>query len=691
MPFTTADNAISNFQPTKLGTVVMPKHPRESNFPPMGELMGSWFRRSTGETYQGVKSFFQNIGYSHDEEWSDFDPYPHIPEEIRNALPNLDQYWNTKNPEEVEQVNNTLRSQIEDYQTIQEAGVIGWTGHVATSILDPAFLIPGTALAFTRLGSMADKARRLNRFLKMIEKPGKLAKSAGWGEAVSLAKQLGSYSARSGLHDYPHWLRQAGIYAAEGAGITTIAETVKQQAPTLKTWSQGLENIAINAIASAALGSFADSFGRARLARFKKGIRRDFDESFGASTLDPGMPKQPHSTEFVSRSDMFDIIERVFPGDQGRGFVSELKLLPKGELTKRSAGPVEPTTKSDLPSAETVVEPPAPLADTKADEAGIQKDIAELRDVLEPEELQQVIDSAGIQDPAATPEVFDNKLNDVGIYRYDPSEPNEWLKGHTAVKAIQFKNGDIWYGKDMSKWTTHGAIYQALEDSGYPVENVKNDSMFFDEGKLYNNIEEFTADKATNKDTLSVEKPQQSDAIKKVNAEGATQEEKHIIGDSLDSMINRFPRLANINKEGKLRIRIVDEIGREDRPSGVYNIRNRVVDVKRGARKTVPDNFLHPSKTRSHTSGDMLGTLRHELGHYYYYEILSKAEKEKVFDLYDIMGKQDIRDRVSHYAATDSSEMFAEMFSAYTAPWYGGNNRFPKDIEAFLEDILRVK
>jgi SPP1 gp7 family putative phage head morphogenesis protein len=83
------------------------------------------------------------------------------------------------------------------------------------------------------------------------------------------------------------------------------------------------------------------------------------------------------------------------------------------------------------------------------------------------------------------------------------------------------------------------------------------------------------------------------------------------------------------------------------------------------------------------------GTFRHELGH----ALHGRASRTKLGRQWDSIyakhSKQWWRDKVSTYGATNKGEAFAESFTAYTHPQYGVVHRLPKEVEEFMDKLLR--
>jgi len=89
-------------------------------------------------------------------------------------------------------------------------------------------------------------------------------------------------------------------------------------------------------------------------------------------------------------------------------------------------------------------------------------------------------------------------------------------------------------------------------------------------------------------------------------------------------------------------------------------------------------------------TGDWIGTLRHEFGHFF--ESITLNWGTNIYNEYTglyVKYKDDLPKILSKYAQEDAREFFAEAFSAYTSPDYKTSPvKLPKDIENFLKKLL---
>jgi len=88
---------------------------------------------------------------------------------------------------------------------------------------------------------------------------------------------------------------------------------------------------------------------------------------------------------------------------------------------------------------------------------------------------------------------------------------------------------------------------------------------------------------------------------------------------------------------------------------------------------------------------DLQTSIRHEIGHHVHemqdsktseaFRVIAKSKDDKYWE-----------EKVSKYGSSNSDELFAESFAAYTSPSYGTlGDRLPKEIEDFMEEILYGK
>jgi hypothetical protein len=80
--------------------------------------------------------------------------------------------------------------------------------------------------------------------------------------------------------------------------------------------------------------------------------------------------------------------------------------------------------------------------------------------------------------------------------------------------------------------------------------------------------------------------------------------------------------------------------------------------------------------------------MRHEYGHHVQYS-LKLTEDPRWLALYGKYKKD--KKAVSTYARSSSNELFAEAFAAVTHPKYKGSDRMPKDVEAYMRDVVGIR
>jgi SPP1 gp7 family putative phage head morphogenesis protein len=90
-----------------------------------------------------------------------------------------------------------------------------------------------------------------------------------------------------------------------------------------------------------------------------------------------------------------------------------------------------------------------------------------------------------------------------------------------------------------------------------------------------------------------------------------------------------------------------------------------------------------------HTGKSFRSTFRHEFGHALQDRVFKLKRGRQWKALFDQKGTTWWKNNVSGYSATNYREAFAESFAAYTHPHYGAQFRLPKEVEKFMDDILR--
>lgn len=108
---------------------------------------------------------------------------------------------------------------------------------------------------------------------------------------------------------------------------------------------------------------------------------------------------------------------------------------------------------------------------------------------------------------------------------------------------------------------------------------------------------------------------------------------------------------------------------------------------------------LHLNKMQAGVTGmgDTAGLLRHEVGHHIRQMALdgSRAEAALIREwetIYSSFGDEEIWQKIGKYATTNSSEGFAEAFTAYTSPLYQtAEHKLPKVMEEFFDEIIGGK
>lgn len=160
--------------------------------------------------------------------------------------------------------------------------------------------------------------------------------------------------------------------------------------------------------------------------------------------------------------------------------------------------------------------------------------------------------------------------------------------------------------------------------------------------------------------------------------------------DTLNDINGRFPTLAKNLKKAKgkkLSIDFEDKVSLREgvRALGKYDhIQDNKITL---AIKTL-DSSNKIKLGGFNVSGDSLqGALRHELGHHYDNVVLTKRERDKLFDLWFDADKDLLTKKVSKYGVTNPNELFAESFSAWTHPNYKKGS-LPKFMEDFLEKTV---
>jgi len=91
------------------------------------------------------------------------------------------------------------------------------------------------------------------------------------------------------------------------------------------------------------------------------------------------------------------------------------------------------------------------------------------------------------------------------------------------------------------------------------------------------------------------------------------------------------------------------------------------------------------------TGKNYFSTLRHETGHHYWHHCIDAESKNLFSNIYKTRGKEWFKKNVTRYGSTNTSEAFAECFSAYTSPKYGVKYRLPKEIEKVFNNAFGTK
>jgi hypothetical protein len=95
-------------------------------------------------------------------------------------------------------------------------------------------------------------------------------------------------------------------------------------------------------------------------------------------------------------------------------------------------------------------------------------------------------------------------------------------------------------------------------------------------------------------------------------------------------------------------------------------------------------------KFSSTRAGTLQGTYRHEFGHFVHLRGLSYPQQNKWEELYNSKTQIHWSYVVSIYGASNSRELFAESFTAYTSKGYANSiKKLPAEIERFFKETLR--
>ena len=102
----------------------------------------------------------------------------------------------------------------------------------------------------------------------------------------------------------------------------------------------------------------------------------------------------------------------------------------------------------------------------------------------------------------------------------------------------------------------------------------------------------------------------------------------------------------------------------------------------------------------SSSTGDLVDTFRHELGHHIHLGTLDKKAFKEWDDIWNTMkarsksrwSSEGIHQTISEYAASNEKELFAESFAMYTHPQYGkAGPRLPTLVEDFMKKHLGTR
>lgn len=168
--------------------------------------------------------------------------------------------------------------------------------------------------------------------------------------------------------------------------------------------------------------------------------------------------------------------------------------------------------------------------------------------------------------------------------------------------------------------------------------------------------------------------------IKNVNA----------VGRILLEDIKTLPRLSDAAMPQLRKIELIYKdaiaLSKAKHVKGLYRPFEKTIEI--ASRGIKDQDSLHMGRF---VVGDDLGTVvRHEYGHHLQRQLLTE---EELLDFSKIYKNHDVKwweKKVSEYASTNTTEAFAECFSAYTSPLYGtAKNRFlPKEIEDYFAKIF---
>jgi hypothetical protein len=102
-----------------------------------------------------------------------------------------------------------------------------------------------------------------------------------------------------------------------------------------------------------------------------------------------------------------------------------------------------------------------------------------------------------------------------------------------------------------------------------------------------------------------------------------------------------------------------------------YQYQQKMTIYKGSLVRTSPSLALG---SRFNVSTDFKSVFRHEYGHHIHRNVLTQKSQlmvESAYNIQMLVDSKSISSTVSRYASTNSGEMFAEIFSAYTSPLYG--------------------
>lgn len=160
----------------------------------------------------------------------------------------------------------------------------------------------------------------------------------------------------------------------------------------------------------------------------------------------------------------------------------------------------------------------------------------------------------------------------------------------------------------------------------------------------------------------------------------------------IQRMNSTFPDFARLKSPGLEFVRTLGNL------NGTYNPGGRDIAIAVGDRvlESRLSTRLGRMWSMSEYDKSYLTTLRHELGHHFHYRGLGLrtstgtpiSDVAREWDrLFDSASKAHWRITVSQYGSTNSHELFAESFAAWTHPNYTPG-LLPREVEAFLERVL---